>query len=164
MEKILFGYLSTDLIKKYPSGFNVDSFFDYAANKVSIEGFLSVAGVLCPDFIEKDDYIFLRENYEIYKKYGSNTPYGSDKRTVERFVNLFSLSDFFYETDDNKQTYLLLPNNDNTILYKEFAKILNIFWLRRLLELFPDRKFIVEISENGILEEDGVCITFYEDL
>jgi len=95
MEKILNGCLSAEISKEYPSGFKVDSFFDYVANKVNIEGVLSVAGILFPDFIVKDKYVFLKNNYETYKQYGDTSPYGNDKRSIERFVNLLCLSGFF---------------------------------------------------------------------
>jgi len=49
-------------------------------------------------------------------------------------------------------------------LYLKFAQTLKTFWLARLKELFPERKFVFEISEDGLLEEDGVCITFCEDI
>jgi hypothetical protein len=163
MEKIFNGYLDSDLIKHYPSGFHVDNFFDFVSNKVNIEGVLSVAGILCPDFILKDEYVFHKINYETFRKYGRNTPYGNDRWIVEKFVNLFCLSDFFYESDGYAQTFLVLPNSDNNGLYIEFARVLEFYWHRRLSELFPDREFIFEISEDGILEEDGVCITFYQE-
>ncbi len=156
------GLISADITEKFPSGFCVEDLFDYVSNKVNIEGILSVAGILCPDFIIEDNYVLLGSNYSTYLRFKGNMPFGNDKISIERFVNNLSLSDFFYEKNSDNEVFLILPSEEDIFLYVKFAYVLKFFWERRLKEIFPEKIFCFEISDDGILDEDGVCITFYE--
>lgn len=138
-KKIFEGYLSKDLLKHFPMVINgFDDYFSYAANTTNVESFLHVAGSLCPDFVEIDGSVFLGFNSDLYEKNKGRNPYGNDKKNIEKYVNLVSLSDFFYENTENT-TSQLYPGKGNVHLYIEFANILKIFWSKRLNELFPER-------------------------
>jgi len=63
------------------------------------------------------------------------------------------LADFFLLTDS--------PSVHDDALITAFGEILRFFWSLRLKILFPERDFVVEVSE-GIEGERGLAITFYQ--
>jgi hypothetical protein len=151
MEKKIQSYVNTDLIDKFPSQYPNKSFFNYVANKVGLEGFLSVAGILAPSLTEKDNGIFLTENISMLNEQ-MTTRFGSDIQTVERYVNLFCVSDFYLMASDEASC--------DQFLLLEFANVIQRSWQIYLQSIFPTKRFNVELSENGLFDEDGICITF----
>ena len=151
MEREIKSFINIDVIEKFPSQYPNKSFFNYVSNHVGVEGFLSVAGVLAPDLINKDGGIFISENLPMLK--GSmTTRFGDDTKTLERYVNLFCVSDFYLMAADE-------ASQDEVLLLK-FANVIKYFWTMYLRTLFPDKEFDVELSEQGLFDEDGICITF----
>jgi hypothetical protein len=125
---------------------------NHAANVCGIEETLAVASLLWPTIIEDGGYIFIAEFYtqdlEQLKKQFKNI-----KSKIERWVNAWSLADFFLLADS--------PSVHDDVLITAFGETLRFFWSLRLQTLFPDRKFVVEVDE-GIEGERGLAITFYQ--
>jgi hypothetical protein len=151
--KINNSIVSNSLTEKFPSGYPATlSLSNYVANCVGLEGVLACAGLFCPEFIEINGAIYRNENSN-----GIFTPflkYGQDKKTLEMVNNVFCFSDFF----------LLAANeaSEDEILVTEFANVLKHFWEQRLKELYPNRTFQFVLSEDGLYDEDGFCMTFFE--
>lgn len=136
------------------------SLFNHASNSPSIEDFLSIAYVLCPDIIVVEDYIFLGDLFEergedaIDEIRRLEKQFNYCKRDIERYVNSRSFGDFFLGKDT--------PSMNNDILLKQFGDILIYNWTRRLKELFPSRNIRVEVDQE-IMGELGLSITMYEE-
>lgn len=81
-----------------------------------------------------------------------NTRYGSDIKTLERYVNLFCISDFYLMAADD-------ASQDEFLLH-QFANVIKHFWEMYLQNQYPDKLFDIELSENGLFDEDGICLTF----
>jgi len=151
MEKEIKSFVDIGVIDKFPSQDPNKSFFNYVSNQVGVEGFLSVAGVLAPTLIEKDNGIFIAENLPMLNG-NMNTRFGSDIKTLERYVNLFCVSDFYLMAADDA--------SQDDFLLLQFAKVTKHFWDMYLRNQFPEKLFDIELSENGLFDEDGICLTF----
>ncbi len=133
---------------------------NHSANSTSIEDFLAIAYVLCPDFIEVNGYIFLSDFYNAYGDGAINKleklerQFGRDKRKIEQYVNSWSFGDFFIGQDT--------PSMDNENILKQFGEILIYYWTRRAKELFRNKNIIVTYGV-GLMGELGYAVTLYED-
>ncbi|GGG59940.1 hypothetical protein [Hymenobacter glacieicola] len=147
--KLFKGFVSAE--EDIPCEYPVKSFFNYIANNVKIEDFISVAGFLMPDIVQVDGLILLAENYKIINDNLKNK-LNNDNKQIERYVNLFCVSDF----------YLLAANelSFNHDWQLKQGEIIVKFWKMRLNEIFPELKFDFELSATGLFDEDGICITF----
>ena len=140
------------------TGFNL---FNFAANNCSIEECLSICYVLCPDFIEVNGYIFISDLFSAIGEEAINKverlekQFNYDKKKIEQWVNSWSLGDFFIGK--------YCASMENEKIVAQFGEVLIFNWKRRVKELFPDRKIIVEIG-NEIMGESGFTITLYEIL
>jgi len=86
--------IDIDLMDKFPSQYPNKSYSNYVANKVGLEGFIAVTGMLLPEIIEIGECIFLKENIPMLNG-NLKTRFGNDRKTLERYVNLLCLSDFY---------------------------------------------------------------------
>src|SRR5271156_5809096 len=86
--------IDIDLMDKFPSQYPNKSYSNYVANKVGLEGFIAVTGMLLPEIIETEGCIFLKENIPMLNG-NLKTRFGNDRKTLERYVNLLCLSDFY---------------------------------------------------------------------
>lgn len=154
MKKEIKSFVDINLMDMFPSGYPNKNFFNYVSNKVGLEGFLAVSGILMPDLVENNGCIFLAENYPVLND-GFNCRFGNDTKTLERYVNLFCLSDFYLLSADEAAF-------DSTLLLNQ-ANIIKQFWTLYFEHKFPDRKFVVEVFQNGLYDEDGICITFWQE-
>lgn len=158
-------YLYEGIVKKYifeefqeQKGI---SLFNHAQNACSIDDFLSIAYVLCPDIVEVEGYIFISDflNTEIDKAITTvrslEQQFNYDKREIEQWVNSWSLGDFFLFSSS--------PSMDNKEILEQFGKVLIYNWTRRAKELFPNRNIVVEVG-NEIMWKIGPTITMYEQL
>ena len=131
----------------------------YGLYKNQIDGTLAAAALFCPEIVRVKGYVFIKmflNNYhsdnellgfveELEKQYDYS------KKKIEMEVNTGSLEDFFI--NDNS-----VINDD---LKKTFGETLRYFWQIRLLTLFPEKAFVVELG-NELMGEYGECITVYE--
>jgi hypothetical protein len=125
---------------------------NHAANSCGIEETLAVASVFWPCIIEDEGHVFIAEFYtqqlgELRKQFQN------DKRKIERWINAWSLADFFLLAQS--------PSVDDDVLILAFGETLCFFWSLRLKMLFPDRDFVVELGD-ALEGERGLTITFYE--
>ncbi len=72
----------------------------------------------------------------------------------EKYINNISISDVFYFSEDDQ--------SKEKEVQMEIGSYILEFWKMRLLYLFPQKKINFLISENGLFDESGVCITFYQ--
>src|SRR5438034_4363130 len=122
---------------------------NHAANTYDIEQTLATASVLWPAIIEDDGHVFIAEFYN-KKLEQLRTQFRGDKRKIERWVNAWSLDDFFLLASS--------PAQRNEVMLNAFAETLRFFWSLRLRTLFPSREFVVELGRD-IEGERGMAIT-----
>jgi hypothetical protein len=79
--------------------------------------------------------------------------FNNRKQKIERWVNAWSLADFFL--------LAYTSSVEDPQLLEAFGETLRFFWSLRLQTLFPNREFIIEIGE-AIEGENGLSITLYE--
>ena len=136
--------------------------FNHSANSNSIEDFISVSYVLCPDIIDIDGYVFILDFFKsvgdemenpIAKLQSFKKQYNNDKKKIEIMVNSWSFGDFFIGKN--------CVSMENEKILLQFGDILVYNWTRRAKEIFPNRNIIVEYG-NGIGGELGLSITLFE--
>lgn len=133
--------------------------FNHSANSNYIEDFISVAYVLCPEIVDVNGYVFIADFYQatgdeaILKLHRLEAQFSNDKKQIEQWVNSWSFGDFFI----GKYCTAL----ENEIILRQFGDILVYYWSRRVQELFPNRKIIVEYGD-GLMGEAGLAITMYQ--
>lgn len=148
-----------EIIRKFskPKGCNL---FEHACNCNSLEDVIAISHLLCPDFIQIGEYIFVSEFFKetgeeaINKVEKLEERFGKNKKNIEKWVNSWSIGDLFINcTDESYQDELLIM---------QFCEVLTYNWKRRINELFPNKKMIVEIGDE-IMGELGLTITVYEE-
>lgn len=156
-----------DITNYYSDSFGIDDFFLYVSCKVTIEHALSVIGILTPKFFEIEGRIFWENSQsldEMTKLEKEKSKKIEDIKKDERYGNIFAIDNFFQkweETSDASISQVERDKRDIKILL-EFAKQIEKYWRLALADCFPEKKFFFEISENGILSEIGVCLTFWQ--
>ncbi|QIK70246.1 hypothetical protein G7062_08055 [Erysipelothrix sp. HDW6C] len=133
--------------------------FNHSANSNSIDDFISVAYVLCPNIIEIDGYVFIEDFFiekgdaALVKLSSLKKQFDFDKRKIEMWVNSWSFGDFFIGKDSESM--------ENDKILKQFGDILVFNWTRRVKDLFPTKNIVVEYGEE-LMGELGLTITLYE--
>lgn len=133
--------------------------FEHACNLNSLEDIISISYLLCPDFIQVGDYIFVSAFFEevgeeaVKKVQKLEERFSKDKKLIEQWVNSWSIEDLFINCKD--ESY-----KDESLIM-QFCEVLIYNWQQRLKELFPHKNVIVEIG-NEIMGEFGLAITVYE--
>ena len=129
-------------------------FFDFLHARGSPRQALFYSGLFWPEFIEREDMVFLEGTIEdesdrqrlleALHRYGDRTKTEQSFNTVE-IPSLFGRRST--ETTDEEDEYL--------------ANRICTMWTARLRELFPDRKFFVEVLPA---DESGgeISIRFYQ--
>lgn len=106
MMKIYQGNISKESLSLFVSDIGSGEFFSYVGHLVSLEQAISVLGLLSPDFIEVNGHIFWLPNAQQYgpQKFHLNRlvetessmlEQSTSRRDVERYRNIFSISQFF---------------------------------------------------------------------
>ncbi|WP_146816358.1 hypothetical protein [Alkalibacillus haloalkaliphilus] len=125
---------------------------NHVANPCSIEDFIAVASVLCPEVIEVKGCTFISDLYQNNIE-RLEEQFENDRKKIEQFVNTWSLGDFFLEA--------YTESVENEKLINQFGETLVYFWSRRVKELFPEKNIVVEI-DDGLMGESGLAITLYQ--
>lgn len=129
------------------------SLMNHVANTCSIDDFIAVSSILCPEIIEIDGCIFIsdfyHDNIQDLKK-----QFNDDRKKIEQWVNTWSLGDFFVDAHTD--------SIENEKIIQQFGDVLVHFWTKRIKELFPDRKIIIKLGEN-IMGESGLAITIFQE-
>lgn len=148
------GTFGLDLIEKFPSGFPHKSFSAFIFNLVDVESAVSVAGIMFPELVEMDGHFFLKETCEAIgdDKILRHSTYGTDRKTLERYRNLYAFDDIFW--------LLYEKGSDIELLMLQFAKTLVYAWEMHFKRMLPHITFEFEIAPNGLFDEDCICITF----
>jgi len=125
---------------------------NHAANACGIEESLAIAAVFWPKLVEVEGCVFVAEFYtqsfdDLMKEFQG------DKTRIERWVNAWSLADFFLLASS--------PSVHDDVLIEAFGETLRFFWTLRLQTLFPGEDFVVELADE-IEGESGLAITFYK--
>ncbi len=149
--------LNGEVFDWYPNRYPFRSYINSVMNFVDMNGVISVAGLFSPRLIEYKNHVFLAKN--VGNMLEKNTlfpcPCGNgDRKTTERYYNLFNLEEFFIETADE--------TSDDLRMVKKFGNLLLYFWGIKLRESFPKRRFKFEIAED-LYDEHGFCITFWQE-
>ncbi|HGM9747745.1 TPA: hypothetical protein ACKRC4_001913 [Proteus mirabilis] len=151
--KIHQSIVSNELIKQFPTDFPIElSLTNFVANCVGLEAVLACSALFCPEIIEIDGVIYRSENND--QKVYPNDSYGTDKKTLEMASNVFPISQFFLMEDDKA--------SDDYMLITVFSEVIKYFWNIKLKSLYPNKKFEFIITDDGLYDEEGFCMTFYE--
>ncbi|SFX68260.1 hypothetical protein SAMN04487866_11746 [Thermoactinomyces sp. DSM 45891] len=150
MKKTLFE-LDVDLIPEFQEWkkLNRESFdlYDLAGALLDIEKILLAGRVLFPEFQEVDDMVFLdrpelREHIDHWKKGRSNLQ-------VEAMLNHRHIHESYVEGPEAWDDQWL-----------ELGKLLKMCYESSLSRLYPDREFIVDLSEDS--GPGDYVLTFYQ--
>lgn len=112
--------------------------------KIKPDVFFSFLELFWPHFIEKNNYIFLKEKYseENFSRLIS------EKSDPEYWINLLTIDDFFSELENGEEKAKLLAHS------------LIELWEVKLKKDFPDKDFVVQYIYD---KEYGDCgLTFYQ--
>ncbi|UZT97646.1 hypothetical protein ODZ84_21120 [Chryseobacterium fluminis] len=131
---------------------NLELDLAFIGHILSIEQILFLMKSLSPNFVEKEDQIYLLSNLQGYGSDMNN--FDNSTSGKEKYINNISISDVFYFSEDDQ--------SKEKEVQMEIGSYILEFWKMRLLYLFPQKKFNFLISENGLFDESGVCITFYQ--
>lgn len=126
---------------------------NHTMNACKIEHVLASASIFCPEIIQIEECIFISEFFNGDFK-SLKELYGDDRKSMEAFVNAWSLSEFFSEVSDNSL--------NNCRLIEEFGKVIKYFWERRTNELFPNRNIVIKLGYE-LEGESGLTITMYQE-
>lgn len=150
--KIYESIVSESLLAHFqnPSG---KTLMNHATNACGIDESLALAAVFWPKLVEVEGCVFMAEFYtqpfsDLMKQFQE------DKTRIERWVNAWSLADFFLLSSS--------PSVQDDTLISAYGDVLRFFWTLRLQTLFPEENFIVELAEE-IEGERGLAITFYKE-
>ena len=131
--------------------------FAYAPEKCAIDGMIAAAHFFAPDFTLFGDCVFLTAimppAFDVAAYCEMEQRYHGDHSAMERWVNAWSVGDFFGYSDS--------PLMDDEAVLTAFTDCLQHHWGQRLKQLFPDREFIFETGYE-IEGELGYSITFYQ--
>jgi hypothetical protein len=112
--------------------------------KIEPDIFFNFLDLFWPQFIKKDNYVFLKDKYseEEFLKLRK------EKSDLEYWINLLTIDDFFSELENGEEKAKLLANS------------LVEIWQEKLKKEFPDKIFVVEYVYD---KEYGDCgLTFYQ--
>jgi hypothetical protein len=158
--KVYESIVSDNILNHFPPH-AAKTLMNFAANTSGIEEALAMATVFWPTIVEDDGHIFIADFYTQSLEQ-LKVQFHHDKRKIERWVNAWSLPQFFYRYHRFHADDLPSPSAiDDEALIRAFGEVLRFFWSLRLKTLFPDREFVIELGE-GIEEESGLAITFSE--
>jgi hypothetical protein len=102
--------------------------------QLSDEQMISILDFFYPRFIERDDCVFLLEQLEAFDLNALKEKYKNQRTQIEEVVNSVDFTDIINSH---------LPNNDFESLVQQIAHL----WKLRLKEIFPNRKFNVQVSD-----------------
>ena len=149
-----------DRLKKKYSNVDTTNFnlFDFIHSVGSGLEALMYSKLFWPDFVEIDGMIFLKDwtiedEDDINRIRKTFEDLGRDPQETEKFVNLIEIPYMFGqrigEIEDDEYYWL--------------AEIICVMWRCRLGLLYPNRKFVVEITdpENG--NNGGLAVVFYQE-
>lgn len=100
-----------------------------------------------PTFIQKDKYIFLKENFneEYYRRL-----INENSTRIEYWLNLFTVDDYFSDLPDADEKSIL------------FSKFLVEIWQSKLEKDFPNLNFTVKFVSDEEFGDYG--LTFYQEV
>lgn len=151
--KTIDGLVESSILSRFPSGFPEENGYSgYVSNCVGLEGVLACAALFSPEFVEHDGAILLSSNVE-HAVANISARFGSSKKEIEQYNNLVCLSEFFLQGGDEAcEDDELMNKFGNTLIY---------YWKARLEFVFPTKSFEF-LLKQGLFDEDGLCITFFE--
>jgi hypothetical protein len=172
--KVYQGHISKESLNLFVSGVGSGEFFSYVGNLVSLEQAISVAGVLSPDFIEVEGHVFWLPDAQQYdpqkfrlkglvESESGVMEQSTSRRDVERYRNVFSISQFFSKWEDapGRPIFRVGLSEEDYRLCRLFAEQISRYWRRALSDSFPEKVFQFEIADD-LLDEYGVCLTFWQ--
>ncbi|MBT0625447.1 hypothetical protein KIH32_16120 [Pseudomonas fluorescens] len=172
--KIYQGNISKESLSLFVSDIGSGEFFSYVGHLVSLEQAISVLGLLSPDFIEVNGHIFWLPNAQQYgpqkihlnrlvETESSMLEQSTSRRDVERYRNIFPISQFFSKWEDapGRSVFKVGLSEEDYRLCHLFAEQITRYWKRALSDAFPEKVFQFEIADD-LLDEYGVCLTFWQ--
>lgn len=112
--------------------------------KIEPDIFFNFLEIFWPQFIKKDNYVFLKDKYseEEFLRLVK------EKSDPEYWINLLTIDDFFSELENGEEKA------------KSLANSLVEIWQSKLKKEFPDKSFVVEYVYD---KEYGDCgLTFHQ--
>lgn len=161
MERIFPGIVRLATLRecdpRFPAG-SIETFVGYHTSPL---GLLAAAGFLWPAMVEVDGSVFREEGLTVDRRSFDSDCRAMPKRELERKYNLFTFFDFFVKESDDQETITTIYSGETSQL-APLAEATAGFWNKKLSVDFPNRHFEFEVSIDGLLSEDGVCLTFWE--
>lgn len=128
---------------------------EYLNLKFDLNTALAFSKLYFPDFIEIEGCAILGFRFDEEVFYKWKEKYLNDNSEIERACNSYEVRDYF---QNNNGIFLTVEDYDKSII--EFAKALKISWEINLKNLFPLKKYVVEV-----FEEDGITqITLFSTI
>ena len=124
--------------------------FSYVSEICSPEDVMLFCRLLFPDFVVRDDAVFLESRYDaaIFDVWLEQL--NGDVNAVERVMNQIHLYDVFSGT----------ASDVGDVIFEQLADIFAVSWRLVLRDKFPEKKFSVEVSNT---EQDyGPTIIFFQ--
>lgn len=172
--KVYQGHISKESLNLFVSGVGSGEFFSYVGNLVSLEQAIAVLGVFSPDFIEVEGHVFWLPDAQQYdpqkiqlkglvESESGVMEQSTSRRDVERYRNVFSISQFFSKWEDapGRPIFRVGLSEEDYRLCRLFAEQISRYWRRALSDSFPEKVFQFEIADD-LLDEYGVCLTFWQ--
>ncbi|QIS17173.1 hypothetical protein [Nocardia terpenica] len=113
---------------------------------------MAAGAVYWPRLVEARDCVFVAEFFT-HSLDDLRDRFDGDKSAVERWVNAWSLQEFFLQSRT--------PAVDDDEVLRQFGRVLRFFWQQRLRFEYPAATFTVEVDDE-IEGENGLAITFYQ--
>lgn len=132
---------------------NSFSWWSYLNMKSDIQVALAFAKFYSPEIIFKDDFIFLKDNFNEQRYQNWRKECGENKKEIETMMNLYAIKDFFEINTDFNNPYI-----DEQI--SSLAEIIKKFWTLSFKSKYPDKNIKVDIFDY----DDDTSITVYEQI
>ncbi len=129
-----------------PESITLDS---YVSFNIHPEDALITYGVLFQEFIQIDECVFLKKHFDEanYKSWQDKL---DNNAQIEKVINHIHLYDVFANCQDNVEDDI----------FEALAEKVGYFWRLRLSNEFPDKNFIVEVSNTD--QNYGPEVVFYQ--
>jgi hypothetical protein len=112
---------------------------------ISSDMYFAFADLFSPSFVVHEGLVFLESSFSVERV----RQLVSDRKSAEFWINLLTTDGFFEECEDRVERAICLAN------------ILKKSWESKLVQDFPDKKFIVECITDEAEGDYG--LTFYQE-
>lgn len=125
----------------------------FTSKSLAPDIFVAFLNLFWPEFIEKDDYVFIKDIYS-EEKYVELIDENTEPKLVEYWMNIFEVDSFFTESED------FSSNSEFFEFCKYIGDKLNETWSAKLKTEYPQKIFNVECITDAAKNE--VFVVFHQ--